>query len=153
MVIYLDSLVQLCCKEGGALQTNITDIYGECSQCLSPTGFVPTHSMCVSSVYTAQAPDCSAGELSKVGPELRSLPRSKPLRFRFSGSPQRCRRGWACFLCLSQVPAAQATMCLASALSPIRCAASYHLPYPSHSVSWVRSGSAVSGMLLSPLGS
>jgi len=31
-------------------------------------------------VYTAQAPDCSAGELSKAGPGLPALLRSKPLK-------------------------------------------------------------------------
>ena len=53
-------------------------------QYLSHTGFAPTHGMCALPVYTAQAPSCSAGELSKVGPGLHALPRSKPLRFRFS---------------------------------------------------------------------
>ena len=38
--------------------------------------------------------------LQGAGPELRALPRSKPLRFRFSGPPQRRRLGWACVLCL-----------------------------------------------------
>ena len=55
---------------------------------------------------------------SKAGPELRALPRSRLLRFRFSGTPQRHRRGWACILCPPQVLASQATRCLASALSP-----------------------------------
>ena len=89
------------------LQTNITAVYGECSQCLCHTGFAPTHSMCAFLVYTAQAPGCSAGELSKaalgcvhftglshsgsgsrvlhkgtdlVGSELFALPRSEQLR-------------------------------------------------------------------------
>ena len=88
MVIYLGSLVQLCCGEGGTLQTNITGLCGEYSQCLGHTAFAPAHSLCAFPVYTAQAPCCSAGELSKVGPGLRALPRSKLLRFRFSGSPQ-----------------------------------------------------------------
>ena len=57
-------------------------------------------------------------ELSKLGIELRALPRPKPLRLRFSGAPQRRRLGWACVLCLSQVPAAQVTRCLVGALSP-----------------------------------
>ena len=35
-----------------------------------------------------------------AGPELCALPRPKPLQFRFSGTPQRCRLGWACVLCL-----------------------------------------------------
>ena len=36
-------------------------------------------------VYTAQAPDCSARVLSKVGPAFGALPRSKLLRFQLSG--------------------------------------------------------------------
>ena len=46
---------------------------------------------CAFPVYTAQAPGCSAEELSKVGPGFRALPRSKLLRFRFLGTPQRHR--------------------------------------------------------------
>ena len=57
-------------------------------------------------------------ELSEAGPGLGALPRSKPLRFRFSGTPQRCRLGWACVLCPSQVRAAQVARCLASAVAP-----------------------------------
>ena len=126
MVIYLGSLVQLCCGEGATLQTSITGVCGECSQCLGHTGFVPAHDVCAFLVYTAQAPGCSAGELSKAGPGLCALPRPMPLRFRFSGTPQRCRLGWACvlcpsqvcILCPSQVSAAQVTRCLVSALFP-----------------------------------
>ena len=83
MVTYLGSLVQLYCEEGGTLQTNITGICGECSQCLGHNGFASIHGMCAFSIYTAQVPGCSAGELSKVGPGLHALPRSKVLRFRF----------------------------------------------------------------------
>ena len=100
MGIYLGSLVQLCCGEEGMLQTNITGMCGECSQCLDHTGFDPAYGVCVFPVYTAQAPDCSAGELSKAGPGLHTLPRFKLLRFRFSCTPQRHRLGWACVLCL-----------------------------------------------------
>ena len=39
--------------------------------------------------------------LQGAGPVLRGLPRPKPLRFRFSGFPQRRRLGWAYVLCLS----------------------------------------------------
>ena len=42
-------------------------------------------------------------------PGFCALPRSKLLRFRFSGTPQRHRLGWACVLCLSQVRGAQVT--------------------------------------------
>ena len=57
-------------------------------------------------------------ELSEAGPGLHALPRSKPLRFRFSGPAQRRRLGWACVLCPSQVRAAEVTRCLASAVAP-----------------------------------
>ena len=101
--------------------------------------------MCAFLVYTAQAPGCSAGKLFKAGPWLCALPRSKPLRFRFSGTPQRHRLSWACVLCPSQVRAAQATRCLMSALSQMG-SASYPFPDPSRLVSWVRSRSAVSSV-------
>ena len=98
-------------------QISLVCVWGECLQCLVHTEFASTHSMCAFPFYTAQSPGCSAGELSKVGPGLRALPRSKPLRFRFLGNPQRHRLGWACVLCPSHVQAAQATRCLASAFS------------------------------------
>ena len=103
MVTYLGSLFQLCCGEGGTLQTNISGMCGECLQCLSHTGFAPTHNVHASLVYTAQAPGCSAGELSQAGPGLRALPRSKLLSFWFLGTPQMHRLGWTCVLCPSQV--------------------------------------------------
>ena len=65
---------------------------------------------CASWVYTAQAPGCSAGALSRVGPVFCALPRSKLLRF--SGNLQAHRLSWACILCPSQVQAAQVTRCL-----------------------------------------
>ena len=88
--------------------------------CHPPTR--PAHSVCAFWVYTAQVPGCSAGELSKVGPGLCALPRSKPLRCRFSGTPQRHRLGWACVSCPFQVGAAQVTRCLANTLSQVVCA-------------------------------
>ena len=80
-------------------------------------------------------------ELSESGPGLYALPRSKPLRLRHLGSPQRRRLGWACVLCPSQVRAAQVTRCLPSAV-----AATYRLPCPCHSVFWVYSGCTFSGV-------
>ena len=79
-------------------------------------------------------------ELSEVGLGLYALPRSKPLRFRFLGTPQRHRLSWACVLCPSQVRAAQVTRCLASAV-----AAAYHLPHPCWSVFWIYSWCTFSG--------
>ena len=49
--------------------------------------------------------------------ELHALPRPKLLRFRFSGTPQRRRLGWACVLCLPR-PSSSGSQELVSALSP-----------------------------------
>ena len=117
----------------------------ECLQLLGHTGFAPAHGVCAFLVYTAQGPGYSAGELSKAGPGLRALPRSKLLRFRFSGIPQRHRLSWACVLCPSQVRTAQMTRCLVSTLSQVYNV-SYHLPGPSCLVSWLHHESAVSGV-------
>ena len=73
-------------------------------------------------------PHCSGSRLlhwepSEAGPGLLAPPRSKPLSFRHSGSPQRRRLSWACVLCPSQVRAAQVMRCLASAI-----ATTYRLP-------------------------
>ena len=140
MVTYLGSLVQSCCGEGGTLQTNITGVCGECLQCFSRTGFAPTHGMCVFMVYTSQALGCSAGELSQADPGLRALPRSKSLRFRFLGTPQRLRLGWACALCPSQVRAAQVTRCSASGVT-----AAYCLPVPAARFSGCTAGTFSGG--------
>ena len=80
-------------------------------------------------------------ELSEAGPGLYALSRSKPLRFRYSGSPQRHRFGWACVLCPSQVPAAQVTRCLRRADS-----ATYRLPGLCPLVFWVYNWHTVSVM-------
>ena len=48
---------------------------------------------------------------------VQSGPRSKPLRFMLSGTPQGHRLGWACVLCIYQVGAAQVTRCFVSTLS------------------------------------
>ena len=61
VVTFLGSLVQSYCGQGRTLQTNITGLCGECSQCLCHTGFAPAHGMCAFPVYTAQAPGYSAG--------------------------------------------------------------------------------------------
>ena len=57
-------------------------------------------------------------ELSDAGPGFHALPRSKPLRFRFLGTPQRRRLGWACVLHPSQVRAARVTRCLTCVAAP-----------------------------------
>ena len=100
VVTYLGSLVQLCCGEGEILQTNITGVCEECSQCMDHTGFVPAHGTCALLVYTAQVPGCSAGELSKVGPGFCAFLRSKLFMFSFLSIPQRHRLSWACICAL-----------------------------------------------------
>ena len=60
-------------------------------------------------------------EPSEAGPGLYALPRSKPLMFRYLGSPQRRRLDWVCILCPSQVQAAQVTRCLASTVTATYC--------------------------------
>ena len=99
VVSSLGSVVQWCCGEGGAVQTTITGMCGEYSQCSNHTGFAPAHGVCAFPVYTAQVQSA----LQRVCPELRSLPRPKPLRFRFLGTAQRPRLGWACGLCLPRL--------------------------------------------------
>ena len=152
MVTYLGSLVQLCCGEGGTLQTNITGVCGECSQCMDHTGFAPAHSACAFLVYTAQAPGCSAGELSKVGPGFCAFPRSKPLMFRFLCILQRHQLSWACILCPSQVRAAQVTRCLASTLPQVG-GASWYLPGPCRSFPGCAARALSQVCCVSPLGS
>ena len=136
MDTFLGSLVHLHCGEGGRLQTNNT---GVCSQYLSHTGPPPPWCMC------PPCPHCSGSRLlhrepSEASPGLHELPRSKPLRFRHLGSPQRCTLGWACVLCPSQVQAVWVMRCLASAV-----ATTYRLPHPCHSVFWVYNRRTFSG--------
>ena len=90
-------------------------------------------------------PHCSGSRLlhlepSEAGPGLHAPPRSKPLRFRHSGSPQRHRLGWACVLCPSQVQAAQVMGCLVSVVT-----ATYRLPHSCRLVFWVYNRRTFSG--------
>ena len=87
---FLSSLVHSCCGEGGTLQTNNTGVCLQCPPCPHCSGSMLLHR-----------------EPSKAGPGLHAPPRSKSLRLRHSGSPQRHRLGWACVLCPSQDRVAQ----------------------------------------------
>ena len=105
MVTYLGSLVELCFGERGTLQTNITGMGVECSQCMDHTGFAPAHGMCaflllrlqvaLQGNYLKQAQGCghfpglrhsSSGSqvlhkgTDSVGPAFCALPRSEQLR-------------------------------------------------------------------------
>ena len=108
VVTYLGLLVQLCCGEGGALQTSITGVCGECLQCFSLIGFSSAHCVCAFMVYISQPLGCSAGNCLRwalgcvhfpglscsdsgswvlpkgadlVGPAFCALPRSEQLRW------------------------------------------------------------------------
>ena len=119
MVTYLGSLVQSCCGEAGALQTNITGVRGECSQCLGHTGFAPL-TACVLSQSTLLRLQVAL-QLSKAGLGCVPFPGLSHSGSGSSGTPQRRRLGWACVLCPSQVQAAQVTRCLVSALFHVGC--------------------------------
>ena len=58
MATYLGSLVQLCCAEGGTLQTNTAGTCGECSQWMDHTGFATAQG----SMYFP-GPHCSGSSL------------------------------------------------------------------------------------------
>ena len=61
--LFLGSLVQSHCGEGGTLQTNNT---GVCSQCLSHTGPASAHGACTLPAHTAQALGCSTGNRPRL---------------------------------------------------------------------------------------
>ena len=64
------SLVQSCCEGGGALQTDVTGLCGEHSQCSGHTGFAPAHG-CVFSLSTLlRLPAALYG----ASPVLRAVP-------------------------------------------------------------------------------
>ena len=103
-------------REEHGKQVSLACVGSACS--VWGTLVLPPLTACVLSQSTLLRLQGALQELSKEGPGLCALPRSTLLRFRFSGTPQRHRLGWACVLCPSQVLAAQATRCLVSALSP-----------------------------------
>ena len=148
MVIYLGLFVQLHCGEGRTLQTNITGIILQTNITCSvwATLGLPVFRACVPSWSTL-----FRLQVALLGNCLRwalGCPHFPDLYHSGSGSrvlPQRHRLSWACVLCPSQVPAAQATMCLVNTLSQLG-SASYRLPSPSPFVSWVCHKSSVSGM-------
>ena len=139
MVTFLGSLVQSCCEEGGTLQTNITGCVGSALSVSAPP--VCPHSQrgyfhglhCSGSRLLCR-------ELSEAGPGLHTPPWSKPLSFRYSGTPQRRRLDLACVVRPPRVRAAQVARCLASAVS-----ATHHLPCSCCSVFWVYNRRTFSG--------
>ena len=88
MVSCSGSLVQSCCREGRALQTDISGLCGEHSQCSSHTGFAPTHRRVLPRLH------CSGSRLLYMERALRCM------RFQFSGIPQKRGLSRPCVLCL-----------------------------------------------------
>ena len=137
---FLGLLVQSGCGEGGKLQTNNTGVLlvsqphwaCPCSRCMCPPC---PHSS--GSRFLLRKP-------SDAGPGLHAPPRSKPLRLRHSGTPQRRRLCWAWVLCPYQLWAARVMRCLVSVVT-----ATYRLSCPCRSVFWVYNRHTFSGGWLS----
>ena len=135
-VTYLGSLVQLCCGEGVALQTNVTGVCGERLKCLSHTGFAPL-TVCVLSWSTLLRL-----QIARQGYCLRRARGCVYFpRLCCSGSGSWVlHKGWAGVLRPSQVRAAQ-------------CGASHHLPGPAAQVPECAVGTLSQVGHVSPLGS
>ena len=105
MVSCLGSLVQSCCGEGGALQTNVTGVCGEHSQCSGHTGFAPLTGVCFPRLHCAGS-GCSiwSGPCVACGSSFRLLLKSAD-----SVGPA---------FCAFPARAAQAARSLTGALSP-----------------------------------
>ena len=139
---FLGSLVHSCYGEGGTLQTNVTGVCGECSQCLRHTGFAPAHGMCAFPVYTVQALGCSAENCLRRALDCVHFP-----GLSLSGSfTWVLNKGTdlvgPVFCALPRGRAAQVTVtrCLASVVAPTYC-----LSCPCYSVFWVYNRPTFSG--------
>ena len=119
---------------GRMLQTNNTGTLVCACSASATLGLPPL------TVHTAQALGCSTGNTPKLALGCMHLPR---LSRSGSGTRvvfKRCRLGWACVLCPSQVQAAQLMRCLVSMVT-----ATYRLPCPCRSVFWVYNRRTFSG--------
>ena len=146
MVTYLGSLVQLCCGEGGLLQTNITGMCGKCSQCLGHTGFAPAHSVCAFPVYTAQALGCSTRNCLRWALDCIHFP---GLSHSGSGS-QVLHKGTDLIgpaFCALPHPSSSGDQVLGKHSRPQLKAATYHLTRLTRSVFWEYNRCAFSGVL------
>ena len=141
-------LFRLTCSvvlRGGRNTANITGVCGECLQCLSHTGFAPTHGVCVFMFYTAQALGCSAGELSEAGPELvtSQVYAAQVQVLRYSTKAQ--TQLGLCFVPFPG-PSSSGDQVLGECSLPRWTGVSHHLSRPRCSVSWVHSRRTVSGV-------
>ena len=120
------SLVQSCCGEGGALQTEITGLCGELSPCSGHTGFAPLTGVCSPRLH------CSGSRLLCMERALHGV------RFQFLGTPLKRGLGWACVLCLPR-PSSSGCQELDGRTLP-GCRAPYPLHCPSLSFRAGQSG-------------
>ena len=74
-------------REGPCKQMSAVHV-GSAHSVWTTLGLPQPRAACAFWVYPAQAPGCSAGVPSEVGPAFRALPRCKLLRFRFSATLQ-----------------------------------------------------------------
>ena len=110
MVSCFGLLVQLCCGEGGVLQTNVSGLCGEHSWFSGHIGFAPLAGVCFPSLH------CSGSQLlyrEGAGPALREV--------RFQVIHNSMDSVGPAF-CAFPARAAQAARSLTDALSPVRCA-------------------------------
>ena len=85
MITYLGSLVRLCCGEGGILQTNIAGVW-EVLAVYGPPWVCPSSQQRMLSGSTLIRLQGALRGIFKAGSMFHSLPMSKLLRFRFSGT-------------------------------------------------------------------
>ena len=168
MVTYLDSFVQLCCGEGETLPANTPGGCGERTQCPGHTGLPPltvgvlprstllrlqlalqgnclmrAGVACTSQVYAAQAPACSAGELSKA-PGVVCSSQAYGAQVQVLGCCTKAQTQLGLRFVSFPGLAAQGTRCLARSLSP---GGGTSCPSPTPATGFrVHSGSAVSGV-------
>ena len=85
-VTYLGSLFSCVVGREEHRKKNITGMCGECLQYIDHSGSAPVHGgVCFPGTHCSGS-SILFGALSKAGPEFCSLPRSKPLAFRFLGT-------------------------------------------------------------------
>ena len=146
MVTYLGSLVQLCCGEGGTLQTNIIGMCGECFSIWATLGLPPLTACVLSwstqlrlqvalqgnclkwalgcAYFPGLSHSCSGScvfykDTNSVGLAFCALPRSEQLML--PGAWQAHTPQVWCILFNSLVPAAQFPRCAMRAPSHVSC--------------------------------
>ena len=134
--LFLGSLVQSHCGEGGTLQTNNTGI---CSQYLSHTGPAAAHGVCTLPAHTAQALGCSARKHPRPALGYMHLP---GLSHSGSGTQVVLRGADSVGPAFCALPRSeqQVMRCLASIGTT-----TFDLPHPYSSVFWVYNKRTFSG--------